>query len=99
MNLRSFIRWLLLIPFLIYRHSVISSNADGGITIIIKLKAYKEEDTVSIKVANLKYNKDFAFSSTLDDGLVSDYLVAFSFFNGGSVSGNYIDQWGYCHGL
>jgi hypothetical protein len=55
-------------------------------------------DDYTLVPAALKYNKDLAWSFTLDDGLVSAYLVAFPYFNGGRVAGQYIDQWGYDQG-
>lgn len=91
-------KWLLLILPLVYSHPVFAGNRDSTFTIIIKLKANRNNYPVSIKTAPLKYNKNFAFSFTLDDGLVSDYLVAFPFFSGGTVSGKYTDQWGYDQG-
>lgn len=73
-----------------------AQRANRNISITIKLE--KPSDTFTVKIAPLKYNKDFAFSFTLDDGLTSDYLVAFPYFSGGTVSGKYIDQWGYDQG-
>lgn len=73
-----------------------SAQLTNPITVTIKLK--KTADTFRVKIASLKYNKNLAFSFTLDDGLVSDYLVAFPYFQGGKVAGKYIDQWGIDQG-
>ncbi|MFZ4546456.1 MAG: T9SS type A sorting domain-containing protein [Bacteroidales bacterium] len=43
---------------------------------------------VVIQKSALRYNKDFAYSFTLDDGLIDAYTVAFPLLNGGLVSGN-----------
>tara|TARA_R110001592_G_scaffold2696_10_gene15402 strand:- start:5736 stop:7736 length:2001 start_codon:yes stop_codon:yes gene_type:complete len=40
---------------------------------------------VNVKKAFYKYNKEFAFSFDLDDGLVGQYRVAVPMFNGGTV--------------
>lgn len=62
------------------------------ITVIVRLKA--PSDSLFFSIAPLKYDKSFAFSFTLDDGLVSDYLVAYPFFQGGRVAGSHIDHLG-----
>jgi len=43
-------------------------------------------DIVEVVPAPLKYNKDFAFSFTLDDALTDAYDLAFRLFNGGLSS-------------
>lgn len=86
---RLFALWALL--FIVAKISN-AQKADSIIAVSIKLK--KAADSFSVNMAPLKYNKSFAFSFTLDDGLVCDYLVAYPFFNGGKVSGSYMDQWG-----
>jgi hypothetical protein len=40
---------------------------------------------LSIEKAALKYNKDFAYSLTLDDGKIDGYTYAYQFFNGGYI--------------
>lgn len=50
--------------------------------------------SVSVEKAPLKYNKDFAYSFTLDDGLLDAYTVAYPFLNGGLVAGNGINYAG-----
>lgn len=51
-----------------------------------------------IEVAPLRYNKSFACSFTLDDGLVSAARVALPYFNGGNVAAPFKDQWGFDEG-
>lgn len=69
-----------------------AKKANGIISITIYLK---ESAKLSfVRTARLAYNKSFAFSFTLDDGLISDYLVALPFLGGGYVSRPYIDRWG-----
>jgi hypothetical protein len=41
----------------------------------------------SLSKASLRFNKKFAYSLTLDDGLISDYTNAFQVLNGGVVGG------------
>ncbi|GEP97055.1 hypothetical protein CCY01nite_33150 [Chitinophaga cymbidii] len=73
-----------------------SSSADTTIRIIITLDAPAADANVSI--TPLRYNKRFACSFTLDDGLVSAARVAFPFFNGGKVAPSFKDQWGFDQG-
>lgn len=40
---------------------------------------------LDVKIAALKYNKDFAYSFTLDDGKYDGYDYAFQLFNGGFI--------------
>lgn len=86
---RLFALWALLFIVAKISHA---QKPDSMIAVSIKLK--RTANNFSVKLAPLKYNKSFAFSFTLDDGLVCDYLVALPFFNGGKVQGSYIDQWG-----
>jgi hypothetical protein len=44
--------------------------------------------TASVQKAPLKYNKDFAYSLTLDDGLSNAYTAAFKLLNGGYIEEN-----------
>ena len=44
--------------------------------------------TLSVSKALLKYNKDFAYSFTLDDATVDTYTCALPVFKGGLVTGN-----------
>jgi hypothetical protein len=44
--------------------------------------------SVSVEKAALRYNKDFAYSFILDDGLIDAYTAAFPLLNGGLVVGN-----------
>lgn len=93
---RFIIGLMISVSLLLTYQTVLGGIADSSITVIIKLR--KPVGPVSVKTAPLKYNKDFAFSFTLDDGLVSAYLVAYPFFSGGKVSGTYTDQWGHDQG-
>lgn len=44
--------------------------------------------TYSVQKAPLRYNKDFAYSLTLDDGLKDAYTTAFKLLNGGTIVEN-----------
>lgn len=81
---------------LFFQRPAFGQRTDGDIVLAVRLR--KKSDSVGIYLAPLKYNKTFAFSFTLDDGLISAYKVAFPFFNGGKVSGPYKDQWKYDQG-
>jgi hypothetical protein len=59
---------------------------EQGIVLTIPLDGIPENLTVS--KAKLKYNKDFAYSFTLDDGRVDAYTYAFQLFNGGFIEAN-----------
>src|SRR5690606_25520610 len=72
------------------------SSSNDTIRIIITLDAPAADANVSI--TPLRYNKRFACSFTLDDGLVSAARVAFPFFNGGQVAPSFKDQWGFDQG-
>lgn len=69
---------------------------DQPVTLVLWMG--KPTHNYSFKPTALKYNKELAFSFTLDDGLASAALVAFPYFNGGRVSPPYIDQWGLDQG-
>ncbi|MEI8046816.1 MAG: T9SS type A sorting domain-containing protein [Bacteroidota bacterium] len=43
---------------------------------------------ISVEKASLRYNKAFAYSFILDDGLIDAYSVAFPLLTGGLVTGN-----------
>ncbi len=43
---------------------------------------------ITVEKAALRYNKDFAYSFILDDGLIDAYTAAFPLLNGGLVTGN-----------
>jgi hypothetical protein len=89
---RQFLETFFSLLLAFYSPITLAQSKQSSITVTIKLR--KSSDTFSVKEAPLKYNKDFAFSFTLDDGLVSAFLVAYPFFTGGRVSGEYTDQWG-----
>jgi hypothetical protein len=44
--------------------------------------------TISVEKASLRYNKAFAYSFILDDGLIDAYSAAFPLLGGGMVTGN-----------
>lgn len=92
---RMWIGILCCILFVQLSEIVTAQNNDRNISILIRTNT---NDSFSVKITSLKYDKDFAFSFTLDDGLASAYLVAYPFFEGGKVSDSYIDQWGYDQG-
>lgn len=66
---------------------------------IIKLKVSFDNhpNSVQPKVANLKYNKQFAYSLTFDDGLKDTYENAFPLLAGGTVAGNGQTYAGYTY--
>lgn len=66
------------------------------VTITVTLNAPAKEAAVNI--APLRYDKHFACSFTLDDGMISAARVALPFFNGGNVSAPFKDQWGFDEG-
>ena len=69
--------------------AVIGAEAPGnGTTIDLVLKFASKPANISVTKATLKYDKDFAFSLSLDDGLADAYSNAFHFMNGGVVEGN-----------
>jgi len=48
---------------------------------------------VKVEKAPLKYNKQMAFSFTLDDGYRSAFLCAYPLLNGGKISPSFTDEW------
>ena len=78
-----------------------NSNSDKDsvkpvvISFKIKLKSNRE---FKIAPAKLKFNKHFAYSFTLDDGVRSAYLTAFPLLNGGQVSAPLLSEWKNDHG-
>ena len=61
-------------------------------TVTIHLRL-KDNIPFSVYLAPLKYNKQKAYSFTLDDGYRSAYLTAFSLLHGGTVSPAFPDEW------
>jgi len=53
---------------------------------VLTLTFDQDPGDVQVSIAPLKYNKDFAFSFTLDDGKIDGYSYAFKLLNGGTVS-------------
>lgn len=58
---------------------------DVSDTISIRVTFDAPPQNIQVNKAPLKYNKDFAYSLTLDDGLADAYTVAYPIFNGGSI--------------
>ena len=87
-----YFRRMALLACLLFSLKAGAQQASASFTVRIRLAS--AEDTPRVRVAPLMYDKDFAFSFTLDDGLASAYRVALPFFRGGRVSGPYTDQWG-----
>lgn len=56
-------------------------------SIVLKLR-FDQASEVSITKSRLRYNKSFAYSLTLDDGLDDAYGNAFKVLSGGYVAGN-----------
>ena len=65
--------------------SIGQNNNLSSLSIDIEFKA--PPTSVNIEYAPLKYNKKFALSYTLDDGLKDAYTHAFKFITGGTVEG------------
>lgn len=53
---------------------------------VLTLTFDQDPGDIQVSLAPLKYNKDFAFSFTLDDGKFDGYSYAFKLLNGGTVS-------------
>ncbi|MBN2237881.1 MAG: T9SS type A sorting domain-containing protein, partial [Bacteroidales bacterium] len=53
---------------------------------ILTLTFDQDPGDISVSIAPLKYNKDFAYSLTLDDGKYDTYAYAFKLLNGGEIS-------------
>jgi hypothetical protein len=81
-----------LLACLVFPLTAGAQRRPSSFTVKIRLKT--AGDSLNVRVAPLMYDKDFAFSFTLDDGLVSAYRVALPFFRGGRILGPYTDQWG-----
>lgn len=59
---------------------------EQGIFITVQFDEIPEN--VSVSKATLKYNKDFAYSFSLDDGRIDAYSYTFQMFNGGYIEAN-----------
>lgn len=82
------------LPVLILSCAALPSFSQTHPAMTIRIRLEHRTDSFRIYPATLKYDKDFAFSFTLDDGLVSDYLVALPFFHGGTVAPVHKGSWG-----
>ena len=66
----------------------IQLNAANPNTVTLTVTFASPPTNVMVQKAALRYNKTFAYSFTLDDGLIDAYTVAFPLLNGGLVTGN-----------
>lgn len=53
---------------------------------VISLFFDKDPGNVNVSLSPLKYNKDFAYSFTFDDGKIDGYSYGFKLLNGGTIS-------------
>ena len=79
-----------MLPFQIFATKLQQPTPPHTIYITLKLK---NNAPVSVSTAALKYNKQLAFSFTLDDGYRSAYLTAYPLLNGGHISAPFPDEW------
>ncbi len=61
--------------------NMISQVPDGHLLITVNFN--QAPDSVTFNKAKLRYDKDFAYSLSLDDGLIDAYTCAFKLMNGG----------------
>lgn len=73
--------------------TVTTDDCGGDRSIVLNLNQ-PVSNTIDVDKAKLKYNKDFAYSLTLDDGGMWHYYTVYQMLNGG-LSGNYpnASQW------
>lgn len=71
--------------------SVNFAQASDIKTLIVTFASSPTPESVSVIKADLKYNKDFAWSYSFDDGIVRGYDAAFKYMNGGYSS--YLGQY------
>ncbi len=74
--------------FILYPSGLIANdnpvkNIKNGYLLMITINFDSPPTNFSISPATLKYNKDFAYSLTLDDGLSDAYQYAYFLLNGG----------------
>jgi len=60
-------------------------------TIVVTFASAPTPESISVTKTHLKYNKDFAWSYSYDDGIVRGYDTAFKYMNGGYSS--YLGQY------
>jgi len=73
--------------------SVLSRNISKDTQIHILLRLKNASGSVQIFPSALLYHKDFAYSLTFDDGLISVYQNALPLFSGGLISQSHMDEW------
>jgi len=70
----------------VFAQQVVKAVHSDSITLTV---TFNEPPTnVTVEKASLRYNKDFAYSFILDDGLIDAYTAAFPLLTGGLVTGN-----------
>jgi hypothetical protein len=70
----------------IYAHNAASQATQIGTSSSIIIHFSSAPATYKLSKSPLKYNKDFAYSFTLDDGKIDAYTVAYPLFRGGTVN-------------
>jgi len=71
----------------------LNAQTQDSIEISLEIQIRSNSASAQFRKADLKYNKEFAYSFILDDGLVSAYKVALPLFQGGLISPPYTDEW------
>jgi len=79
---------LIIIPANLIGADKTISESNNGYLLIIKLEFDSYPGDFRISPSKLKYNKDFAYSLTLDDGLSDAYHYAYFLLNGGYNNAN-----------
>ena len=72
--------------FICAQNAVSQQSAQIGNNSSIIIHFSSEPATYKLSKSPLKYNKDFAYSFTLDDGKEDAYTVAYPFFRGGTIN-------------
>lgn len=75
----------LIVPVLFFTGTIIYAQSN---TVTIKVYFDSAPSIYNTGKATLKYNKDFSYSFTLDDGKDDACTVAYTLFKGGVMSGN-----------
>ena len=73
-------------------NSYFKTDSSKTKTISFKIKL-KSAEKVKVQAADLKFNKNIAYSFTVDDGYRSAYLTAFPLFTGGKISPPMMNEW------
>ncbi len=75
--------------------SLANKNQVNPKVIILSVEFVKRPSKVEIEKAALRYNKAFAYSFNVADGLIDAYTVAFPLLKGGHITDNNNDYSGY----